>query len=105
GYCVGGSIAWLAAHEQAFAAVVSYYGKDIVDFLNRKPACPIIQHFGSLDKLITADDEAKIKAAFPELGIFTYHASHGFDDVERGYPEATDEARKRSLAFLREHLG
>ncbi|MGE0653543.1 MAG: dienelactone hydrolase family protein, partial [Alphaproteobacteria bacterium] len=45
GYCVGGSIAWLAAHEQAFAAVVSYYGKDIVDFLNRKPACPIILHF------------------------------------------------------------
>ena len=56
GFCVGGSVVWLAAHALNFAAAASYYGKDVVDFLDRPPKCPTILHFGDQDRLIPVSD-------------------------------------------------
>lgn len=102
GYCVGGSIVWLAAQSLAFAAGSSYYGKDIVDFLDRKPKCPVQLHFGDQDRLIAMSDIEKIGAAFPEIPNYVYSAGHGFDNNN---PEAARIARARTLNLFRKFVG
>jgi carboxymethylenebutenolidase len=102
GFCVGGSVVWLAARSQPFAAAASYYGKDVVDFLDRAPDCPTILHFGDKDHLIAASDVEKIRAAFPAIPNYLYHAGHGFDGNN---PEAARIARARTLDLFRAHVG
>ena len=102
GYCVGGSVVWLAAHALRFAAAASYYGKDVVDFLDRAPKCPITLHFGDQDRLIPLADVEKIKAAFPALPVHVYNAGHGFDGNN---PEAAAIARERTMTLFRAHIG
>ncbi len=102
GFCVGGSIGWLAAQALPFVAASCYYGKDIVDFLDRAPKCPTILHFGDRDPLIPPIDVKKIGAAFPEVPNFVYHAGHGFD---ANCPEAAQAARTRTLRLLRQYIG
>jgi len=106
GYCWGGTIAYLAATELPLACAVAYYGGGITQLLDRKPKCPVMYHFGDLDKHITAEDVAKIKAANPE-GIFNiYHADHGFNCNMRDSYDAASAAlaRERTLAFFAERL-
>jgi carboxymethylenebutenolidase len=102
GFCVGGSIAWLAANALNFAAAACYYGKDIVDSLDKAPRCPAILHFGDQDPLIPASDVEKIRVAFPDIPNFVYHAGHGFD---ANSPEAARPARTRTLQLLRQYVG
>jgi carboxymethylenebutenolidase len=102
GYCVGGSVVWLAAHALSFAAASSYYGKDVVDFLDRAPKCPIMLHFGDKDRLIPASDVEKIRAAFPQLPVYVYAAGHGFDG---NAPEPAAVGRARTLDLFRTHIG
>lgn len=102
GYCVGGSIVWLAAHALDFAAAASYYGKDIVDFLDREPKCPIILHFGDQDRLIPLADVEKIRSAWPEIPNYVYAAGHGFDAHA---PEAARLARARTADLFRKFVG
>ena len=99
GYCVGGSIAWLAASS-------SYYGKDIPDWLDRPPRCPIILHFGDRDRLIPLADIARVRAAYPAIPTYIYAAGHGFDGVGPGHHAPSAKlARERTLALFREHIG
>ena len=102
GYCVGGSVVWLAAHALPFAAAASYYGKDVVDFLDRAPKCPIVLHFGDSDRLIPLADVDRIKAAFPALPIHVYNAGHGFDGNN---PGAAAIARPRTMALFAANIG
>ena len=103
GYCVGGSVAWLAALELEVAAAVCYYGRDVVDFLGRAPRCPAMLHFGDKDHLIPLADVQKIRGAFPALPVYVYDAPHGFDRERKGEPSRS--ARTRTLQFLGRHLG
>jgi carboxymethylenebutenolidase len=103
GYCVGGSVAWLAGQELAVSAVVSYYGRDVVDHLDRTPHCPAMLHFGDRDHLIPVADVEKIRNAFPDLPVYRYDAPHGFDRDRAS--EAAGVARARTLEFLRRHVG
>jgi carboxymethylenebutenolidase len=106
GYCVGGSIAWLAASALPFAAASSYYGKDIVDWLDRPPRCPIILHFGDRDRLIPPADVERIRAAYPAIPTYIYPAGHGFDGTGHGqHAPSAELARERTLALFREHIG
>ena len=102
GYCVGGSVAWLAARSLDFAAASSYYGKDVVDFLDRAPKCPTILHFGDQDRLIPLGDVEKIRAAFPHIPNYVYHAGHGFDG---NTPEVATIARRRTMDLFRATIG
>lgn len=102
GYCVGGSIVWLAAHALDFAAGSSYYGKDVVDFLDRKPKCPLQLHFGDSDRLIPMSDIEKVRAAWPEIPNYVYAAGHGFDNNN---PDAARLARARTLELFRKFIG
>jgi carboxymethylenebutenolidase len=106
GYCVGGSVAWLAALSLPVAAASCYYGRDVVDFLERAPKCPAILHFGERDHLIAPADVARIRAAFPEIPNYVYPAGHAFDGAGERHHEASARlARERTLELFRRHVG
>jgi len=107
GYCLGGTMAWLSATRLNCAAAVGYYGGNIGRFEQEKPRCPVMLHFGMLDKHIPKEEIDKVKAAHPEVQIFWYDgADHGFNCNDRASynPEAARLARERSLAFLKQYL-
>jgi carboxymethylenebutenolidase len=108
GYCFGGSVAWLAATRLNFDASVCYYGGNIPDFLEEKPKCPTIIHNGTEDKGIPMEKVEKIKAARPDVTVYTYEgAGHGFNCDERGsHHEASAKlARQRTIDFLAKNIG
>ncbi len=106
GYCVGGSVAWLAAASLRVSAACCYYGRDIVNFLERRPKCPTLLHFGERDQFIPPEDVARIRTACPEIPAYLYPAGHGFDGVrEPGDEQAAKLARQRTLKFFRRHIG
>jgi carboxymethylenebutenolidase len=104
GYCWGGTLAWQAACQtDDFAAAVGWYGGGIAAQKDLAPRCPVELHFGETDGSIPLSDVVAIRAAHPDIAIFTYPgAGHGFGCSERaGYDaEATSLARTRSLTFF-----
>lgn len=106
GYCLGGSIAWLAACRLNVDAAVGYYGGLISQHVTEQPRCPVMLHFGRKDQHITQEAVAKIKEAHPEVPVYLYDAGHGFNcDVRASYDTASAKlARERSLQFLKENL-
>ncbi len=108
GYCWGGTLAWLAATRlHHFKAAVGWYGGGIASTKAETPNCPVQLHFGALDKHIPLSDVEAVKAAQPQVEIFTYdNADHGFGCTDRSsYRQAASElAELRSLTFLAEHL-
>ncbi|OGA42273.1 MAG: hypothetical protein A3G26_09830 [Betaproteobacteria bacterium RIFCSPLOWO2_12_FULL_65_110] len=106
GYCAGGSVAWLAALSLPLAAASCYYGRDIVDFLDRAPLCPTILHFGEHDRFIPLADVERIRAAFPTVPNYVYPAGHSFDGAGERRDEASARlARERTLELFRRHVG
>jgi carboxymethylenebutenolidase len=105
GYCLGGTMAWLAATRLSPDAAVGYYGGNIANFAQENPRCPVMLHFGTLDKHIPKEGIDKVQAAHPEVQIFWYEADHGFNCNDRASynPEAAKLARERSLAFLKKY--
>lgn len=109
GFCFGGSLAWLAACRSDFACAVSYYGGEIIRYLDEDGArCPIECHVGAEDKALNAEKIARFRARYPDVPFHIYPgAVHGFDNEKRGprhHPEATRIARARTLDFLNQHL-
>jgi carboxymethylenebutenolidase len=106
GYCMGGTMSWLAATRLRVEAAVGYYGGNIANFAQENPGCPVMLHFGSLDKHIPKEAVEKVHAAHPEVEIFWYAADHGFNCEDRSScnPAAATLARERSLGFLKKHL-
>jgi len=106
GYCVGGTMAWLSATRLNPAAAIGYYAGRIGQYAAETPHCPVMLHFGKLDKHIPKDEVDKVASEHPDVEIFWYDADHGFNcDVRSAYnPTAAKLARKRSEAFLKEHL-
>jgi carboxymethylenebutenolidase len=107
GYCLGGTLAWLAATRLRAAAAVGYYGGRIANYALETPSAPVMLHFGKDDAHIPASEIEKVHAAHPEVEIFLYeNAGHAFNrDIGPGYnPKAAFEARERTIAFFRKHL-
>ena len=108
GYCMGGTVAWLAATRiDGVAAAVGYYGGGIGDTATEQPRCPVVLHFGETDASIPPDHWAKVRAAHPTLPLYTYPAGHGFSCDERAsfHEPSHKQARERTIAFFRQHLG
>jgi len=109
GFCMGGTIAFIAATRLGgLAASVCYYGGHIIRFADNKPRCPVQMHFGEKDTSITMADVETIRQKRPECEIFTYPgAGHGFHCDERGSyePNSARIAWQRTLAFLTKALG
>jgi carboxymethylenebutenolidase len=107
GYCVGGSVAWLAAQHLNIAAAVSYYGRDIVGMRDRPPRCPTMLLFAERDAHIPLGDVETIRTTFPELPIYVLPGEHGFDCDKRASFEPTSAriGRDRTLALFRKYVG
>ena len=108
GFCLGGSIAYVAAARlSGLSAAVGYYGGAIVRFLDDKPKVPTQLHFGEKDSGIPLTDVETIKSKRPEVEVFIYPgAQHGFHCDERASYDKTsaDIAWPRSLQFFARHL-
>ncbi len=108
GYCMGGSLTWLAATRiEGVAAAVSYYGGAVADFAGERPRCPVLLHFGDTDASIPKEHWDRIAAAHPKIPMHIYPAGHGFNcDARASYHEPSARlARQRTLDFLRDHVG
>jgi carboxymethylenebutenolidase len=108
GFCLGGSIAYLAAARlTGLSAAVGYYGGAIVRFADEQPKVPTQLHFGEKDAGIPLTDVETIKTKRPDVEVFVYPgAQHGFNCDERAsYDKASaDIAWPRSMAFFAKHL-
>ncbi|CCE08548.1 putative carboxymethylenebutenolidase (Dienelactone hydrolase) (DLH) [Bradyrhizobium sp. STM 3843] len=108
GFCLGGSIAYVAATRlSGLKAAVGYYGGAVVRFADETPKVPVQLHFGEKDAGIPLSDVETIKAKRPELEIFIYPgAQHGFSCDERASYDKTsaDLAWPRAMAFFAQHL-
>lgn len=107
GYCLGGSMAWLAATRLHPDAAVGYYGGYVAKFAEETPRAPVMLHFGLQDQHIPkAEIDEKVGRAHPEIPIYWYDAGHGFscDDRASFNADAASLARQRSLEFLKKHL-
>jgi carboxymethylenebutenolidase len=108
GYCWGGSIAWLAAGKLGgIACSVAYYGGGILGDQDVAPKVPLMAHFGDKDAHIPVEGVKKLAAKYPQHPIFIYEADHGFNCDQRGSynAAAAKQARERTLAFFRKHVG
>ncbi len=108
GYCMGGSVAFLAATRlEGLSAAVGYYGGQIAASADEKPRIPTMLHFGDQDQSIPMTDVEKIKKARPETQIFVYKAGHGFHCDERASfnPFAAQVAACRSQEFFQKNVG
>ncbi len=107
GYCWGGSLAFLSGTRlSGVSAAVGYYGGTIAAHANEKPKVPVMLHFGEMDHGIPMSDVEKIKAARPDVTIYTYPADHGFSCDERGSFDkpSHEKAQARTLDFFKKNL-
>jgi carboxymethylenebutenolidase len=108
GYCWGGLVTWLAAAKiPGLSAAVPYYGGGILDNAGLEPKVPLMGHFGERDAHIPVDGVRKLAQQHKKHQIFIYAADHGFNCDQRGSHDApaAKQARERTLAFFRQHIG
>jgi carboxymethylenebutenolidase len=106
GYCWGGSLAYLAACELPLKAAVVYYGR-VTDYLERRPRCPVMYHYGSTDHSIPLSEVERLRAVQPAALVYVYEgAGHGFNcELRDSYePQAAALARTRTLDFFARYL-
>lgn len=108
GYCLGGSLVWLAAGKlKGLAAGSAYYGSMIAANAEAPLNAPVIVHLGRKDGHIPADEvAAKVKAAHPDVAVHIYENSgHGFNNDGRPDADLDDAqlARRRSLELFQTH--
>src|SRR5262249_58134993 len=103
-----GSLAFLSATRlSGTSAAVGYYGGTIAAHADEKPKVPTMLHFGEKDHGIPMSDVEKVKAARPDVKVFTYPADHGFscDERRRFDKPSHEKALERTMAFFKEHVG
>jgi carboxymethylenebutenolidase len=107
GYCMGGSVAFLAAAKlDGLAAAVAYYGGQIAKNADETPKVPTLLHFGEQDQSIPMADVEVVRQKRPDCEIYLYPAGHGFNCDERAsYHEPSAKlAMERTLAWFGKHV-
>jgi carboxymethylenebutenolidase len=105
GFCIGGSLAYLAAVRlDNIASASCFYGGRVVEFANENPRCPVQMHYGEHDASIPPENVASVRAKQPNLPVFTYDAGHGFNcDARAAYePGSAAIAWKRTMEMFEE---
>ena len=104
GFCLGGSLSWLAATRlKGFSGSSSFYGGMVQQFATEVPKCPVQFHFGADDASIPPDNYEEVQKQHPAAEFYLYeNAGHGFNcDQRKSYaPEAAAMAWGRTLAFF-----
>lgn len=108
GFCLGGSISFLAAAQlTGLNAAVGYYGGRIAQDADKKAKVPLMLHFGEKDAGIPLTDVETIRSKQPQAEIFVYDgAQHGFHCDERASydKKSADIAWPRTLDFFAKNL-
>jgi carboxymethylenebutenolidase len=111
GFCYGGSGSWAAAASgHGLAGAVGFYGRPsrMIDLAPRLEA-PILALQGGADQAISHEDnvgfEHTLREAGKEYELIEYEgAPHSFfDRKQEEFQEASDDAWRRTLAFIGEH--
>jgi len=108
GYCLGGSVAFMAACKlNGLACAIGYYGGMIAKNAEQKPKVPTMLHFGETDHSIPMTDVEIVKQKRPDVQTFVYPAGHGFSCDERAsYHEPSHkQALERTLGLLKQNVG
>src|SRR5579875_3689690 len=114
GYCYGGLMSWVMATQGETlkvrpACCVCYYPGGIGKYANEEPSCPVMIHIGADDAHIGPEQVKVVEKAHPEVEVFIYEgADHAFNrhaDPTKYREAAAKLARKRTLEFLRTHVG
>ncbi|KIQ98370.1 dienelactone hydrolase family protein [Lysobacter sp. A03] len=105
GFCWGGTIALLANTRLGLPSV-SYYGGRNVQFLDEPLRAPMMFHFGSQDRSISAADVEQHREKYPAATVHVYPAGHGFNCEPRADYDAASAAQawQRSIDFFEENL-
>jgi len=105
GFCWGGGVIVRAAAELELRGAIAFYGTRLQTYLDRKPRCPLLFHFGNKDPNTPPDLIEAVRKTFPAAEIHSYDAGHAFaNDVRPAYVEAAaTAARARTLYFLKHH--
>jgi carboxymethylenebutenolidase len=117
GFCFGGRASWVgAASGHGLAGAIGFYGSPTRErggpsVVQRAAqiACPILALQAGDDQSITAADNAAFDQVLTEHGveheIVVYDgAPHSFfDRKQEDYAEASDDAWRRTLAFISQH--
>jgi carboxymethylenebutenolidase len=121
GFCMGGSIALIAAAERDVGAAVTFYGGGIsagrfgfAPLIELAPhlKAPWLGLYGDLDHSVTVEDVERLRKAAATASVPTdvvryADAGHGFHCDERRdfHPQAARDAWARALAWLDDHTG
>jgi carboxymethylenebutenolidase len=105
GFCWGGGVIIRAAAELKLRSAIAFYGTRLSTYLDLKPKCPLLFHFGATDPNSTPEIIEKIRRTFPSAETYIYEAGHAFaNDVRPTYVEAAAKlARSRTIDFLAKH--
>jgi carboxymethylenebutenolidase len=113
GFCLGGSVAYLAAARAKPAAVVSYYGSAVPSQLAALDSIssPVQFEFGGSDPYIPRDQVQAVQDAVagrPNVEMFVEedagHAFHNRTSPRFSQPEPAARAWRRTEDFLARHL-
>ena len=102
GFCWGGGVIVRAAAEIDLRGAIAFYGTRLPTYLESKPKCPLLFHFGATDPNSTPEIIEQVRNAFPSAETHLYNAGHAFaNDVRPTYvADAAQTARERTLDFL-----
>jgi carboxymethylenebutenolidase len=105
GFCWGGGVIVRAAAELDLRGAIAFYGTRLPTYLEFKPRCPLLFHFGAKDPNSPPDTIEAVRRAFPSAETHIYEAGHAFaNEVRPTYvDEAAKTARSRTLDFLAKH--
>ncbi|HEV7431493.1 MAG TPA: dienelactone hydrolase family protein [Steroidobacteraceae bacterium] len=107
GFCWGGQLTWIGAGALRVQAAVGYYTSRVWEKLDRLPKCPVMLHYGELDKNIPRERIEEVRAVFPQATYYFYPADHGFNCDARASYDAPSAALawERTQEFLKQHIG
>jgi len=99
GFCWGGGVIIRAAAELELRGAIAFYGTRLATYLDQRPKCPLLFHFGATDPNSTPETIEAVKHAFPGAETHVYEAGHAFaNDVRPAYVEpAARSARARTI--------
>jgi carboxymethylenebutenolidase len=120
GFCMGGTVAFIEAHDRTLGAAVTFYGSGIAEGRFGAPALkdlapelktPWLGLYGDQDQGIPVEQVEQLREAVTNAPVDTEivrypDAGHGFHcDARSAYHEASArDAWSRTLAWLDEHL-
>ena len=108
GYCWGGTMAWLAATRiDGLSATVGYYGGGMAETaagVATVPGDAPLRGDGHSDPQGALGEGAAHPSGDP---VHVYPAGHGFSCDARGsfHEPSAKQARERTMAFFRQHIG